>query len=289
MSLIFTLLKALFGEGFWDHVVMGVSHWAYDKRSQDIRKETGKNETWWMDDMNVQLHEKFHLEQNLTAVFIDSWAKKDFNLNDPLQQEAFDRETEKLWTIISNNPTFEFKTIQDVLEENRRLKEENKWLNDVITNNISEIMEQLAQQTDDIEDLREKDVNFSLSLGIVTVDIEDLREKDGTMTDDIKDLREKDVNFNVSIGTMTDDIKDLREKDVDFNVSLGTLFDKQAEDISNVEGHIVGVKTELSEDITKNITSVTNNIVEIQSELTDDINEVISDISELVIVPVGKL
>ena len=83
-------------------------------------------------------------------------------------------------------------------------------------------------------------------------------------------------------------IKDLREKDENINVSLGTLFDKQAEDISNVEGHIVGVKTELSEDITKNITSVTNNIVEIQSELTDDINEVISDISELVIVPVGK-
>ena len=205
---------------------MGVSHWAYDQTNQNKRNHTGKTETWWIDGMNAQLHEKFHLEQNLTAVFIDSWAKQEWNLNDPLQQEAFDRETEKLWTIFSNNPTFEFKTIQDVLEENRRLKEENKWLNDVITNNISEIM---------------------------------------------------------------DEIKDLREKDENFNVSLGTLFDKQAEDISNVEGHIVGVKTELSEDITKNITSVTNNIVEIQSELTDDINEVISDISELVIVPVGKL
>ena len=205
---------------------MGVSHWAYDQTNQNKRNHTGKTETWWMGGMNAQLHEKFHLEQNLTAVFIDSWAKQEWNLNDPLQQEAFDRETEKLWTILSNNPTFEFKTIQDVLEENRRLKEENKWLNDVITNNISEIM---------------------------------------------------------------DEIKDLREKDENFNVSLGTLFDKQAEDISNVEGHIVGVKTELSEDITKNITSVTNNIVEIQSELTDDINEVISDISELVIVPVGKL
>ena len=211
---------------------MGVSHWAYDQTNQNKRNNTGKTETWWMDEMNAQLHEKFHLEQNLTAVFIDSWAKQEWNLNDPLQQEAFDRETEKLWTIISNNPTFEFKTIQDVLEENRRLKEENKWLNDVIKNNISEIMEQLAQQTDEIKDLREKDENF--------------------------------------------------------NVSLGTLFDKQAEDILNVEGQIVGVKTELSEDITTNITSVTNNIVEVQTELTDDINEVISDISGLVIVPIGK-
>ena len=211
---------------------MGVSHWHYDQGSIGERNHTEKTETWWIDDMNAQLHEKFHLEQNLTAVFIDSWAKQDWNLNDPLQQEAFDRETEKLWTIISNNPTFEFKTIQDVLEENRRLKEENKWLNDVITNNISEIMEQLSQQTDDIEELREKDVNF--------------------------------------------------------NISLGVMFDKQAEDISNVEEQIAGVKTELSEDIT----SVTNDIVAVRSEHSDDIDEVISDIdnmkSELVLDPVGK-
>ena len=196
---------------------MGVSHWAYDEPSIDIRNFTGKTETWWRDNMNAQLHEKFHFEKDLEVVFIDSWAKQDWNLNDPLQQEAFDRETKKLWTIISNNPAFEFKTIQDVLEENKRLKEENKWLNDVITNNISEIMEQLAQQTNDIEDLREKDVNF-------------------------------------------------------------------AEDISNVEGQIDGVKKELYEDIA----SVTNDIAGVRSELTAEINEVISDISELVLDPVGK-
>ena len=196
---------------------MGVSHWAYDEHSIVNRNFTGKTETWWRDNMNAQLHEKFHFEKDLEVVFIDSWAKQDWNLNDPLQQEAFDRETKKLWTIISNNPAFEFKTIQDVLEENKRLKEENKWLNDVITNNISEIMEKLAQQTNDIEDLREKDVNF-------------------------------------------------------------------AEDISNVEGQIDGVKKELYEDIA----SVTNDIAGVRSELTAEINEVISDISELVLDPVGK-
>ena len=53
--------------------------------------------------MNAQLKEKFHLENDLQAVFIDSWAKQDWNLADTLQQEAFDRETAKLWEIFSSN------------------------------------------------------------------------------------------------------------------------------------------------------------------------------------------
>ena len=48
-----------------------------------------------------------------------------------------------MWTFAEQNGLFPFKTIGDVLEENQRLKEENKWLNDVITHNISEIMKQM--------------------------------------------------------------------------------------------------------------------------------------------------
>ena len=133
-------------------MVLGVSFWAYDQNSIQARNFSGKTESWWKDEMNSQLHEKFHLETDLEAVFIDSWAKQPWNLNDPLQQEAFDRETLKLWNIFSTSPTFEFKTIQDVIEENIRLKEENKWLNDVITNNISEIMDQLQDHSSTLED-----------------------------------------------------------------------------------------------------------------------------------------
>ena len=35
-----------------------------------------------------------------------------------------------------------FRTVEDVLQENQELKEENKWLHDVITNNISKLMEE---------------------------------------------------------------------------------------------------------------------------------------------------
>ena len=83
-------------------MVLGVSFWAYDQNSIQARNFSGKTESWWTDEMNNQLHEKFHLETDLEAVFIDSWAKQEWNLNDPLQQEAFDRETEhSLWMVCS--------------------------------------------------------------------------------------------------------------------------------------------------------------------------------------------
>ena len=41
-----------------------------------------------------------------------------------------------------------------MLEENQKLKEENKWMNDIITHNISEIMKQM----DDIRDQHAEDI-----------------------------------------------------------------------------------------------------------------------------------
>ena len=121
--------------------------------------------------MNRQLHEKFHLEKNLSVVFIDSFAKQPYNLNDPVQQEAFNRETLKLWNIFSNNPTFEFKTIEDILEENQKLKEEVQWLNDVITNNISDLAEQIASvRTEHSEDIASIRTEHSEDIGDVRTD-----------------------------------------------------------------------------------------------------------------------
>ena len=48
------------------------------------------------------------------------------------------------------NPLFNFRGIDDVLEENQKLKEEVQWLNDVITTNISDLSEQIASNSEDI-------------------------------------------------------------------------------------------------------------------------------------------
>ena len=39
-----------------------------------ILEFSGKTETWWTEEKNKQLQERFHVTKNLTAVFIDSWS-----------------------------------------------------------------------------------------------------------------------------------------------------------------------------------------------------------------------
>ena len=102
------------------------------------RNITGKNEEKFMQEWNNLLNEKFHLKANISGVFIDSWSQQFWNLPDEDQQKAFKRETEKLWQFASSNEEFIFRTIEDVLKE-------NQWLKDVITNNISNLNDQISE------------------------------------------------------------------------------------------------------------------------------------------------
>ena len=106
-----------------------------------------------MSEWNGFLQEKFHITFNLSAVFIDSWSQQSWNANDQDQQIAFQRETEKLWKFANGNEEFLFRTVDDVLAENQALKAEVKWLNDAITQNISNIMEHLQEHSEQLEDL----------------------------------------------------------------------------------------------------------------------------------------
>ena len=61
-------MEALFGYTFWDHVVLGVTFWAYDQHSIDVRNSNGKNESWWISGMNADLQERFHLDHDLEVI-----------------------------------------------------------------------------------------------------------------------------------------------------------------------------------------------------------------------------
>ena len=111
----------------------------------------GKTEEHFMSEWNGFLQEKFHITFNLSAVFIDSWSQQSWNANDQDQQIAFQRETEKLWKFADGNEEFLFRTVDDVLAENQALKAEVKWLNDVITQNISKIMNQLEDISGEVQ------------------------------------------------------------------------------------------------------------------------------------------
>ena len=90
-------MEALFGIGFWDHVILGVSHWKFDQGSVIERNHTGKTESWWIKEYNKQLQARFVLEKDLDVVFIDSWSQQPWNLDDELQQIAFQRESKIIY------------------------------------------------------------------------------------------------------------------------------------------------------------------------------------------------
>ena len=72
---------------------------------------------------------------------MDSFSQAGPNINDDIQQEHWNEETSKLWNeATGKNDTFDFLTIDDVLEQNAACKEENKRLHDIIDDNIVKLL-----------------------------------------------------------------------------------------------------------------------------------------------------
>ena len=128
-----------------------------------------------MREISRELQEKFSLDQTFTLAFMDSFSQSGPNLNDQVQQEHWQEETAKLWTAATGrNETFDFKTIDDVLEENAKCKEENDRLNNIIDQNITELYEVTSANAQRL-DLTELDVTENRNaISVNTDDISDL-------------------------------------------------------------------------------------------------------------------
>merc|ERR1719153_1545640 len=144
-------------------MVVGVSFWPYDQASIDKREEDCefypdqcKDESWFRGEINKQLHQKFHLQKNFTFAFIDSYSQTAANINDDIQQEHYQQEAGILWEETTNrNSSFIFRGIDDVLEENAEMKKQIRWLEDVITNNISDLVDRMDHQEDSMINVKE--------------------------------------------------------------------------------------------------------------------------------------
>ena len=91
-----------------------------------------------MREINSQLKDNFNQDRNFTYCFTDSWSQTVGHIDDPTEQAHWTEETGILWDVTNNRTSeFSFRTIDDILEENAAQRKEIKWLNDVITNNIS--------------------------------------------------------------------------------------------------------------------------------------------------------
>merc|ERR1712136_400936 len=237
-------MEALFGESFWSFTTIGVSFWPYDINSQNQRNYSGQDESWYCKEKNAGLHEHFDIPLNLSCVFIDSWAKQEWNLNDPYQQEAFDRESNKLWDIVNNTKPFEFKSLEDILEELEAEKEENKHLHDVIDSNITALWKAVDQNTGDIfKNMMSIDENGN-SIENVNETLDNSREEFS------KSLNETAEELNRSLNETADDLnQSLDETEKRLSGELESeIADRQGEEeqirdeLTNVKGDVETLK-----------------------------------------------
>ena len=172
-------------------MMVGVSKWPYDQYNIDRRQQDCdyygdpsdkcKNEAWFIRELSQQLQEKFEIERNLTFAFMDSFSQSGPNLNDEVQQSHWIEETNKLWSeATSRNETFDFKTIDDVLEENALCKEENNRLNDIIAEDIKQLKENVTSLDNKIIRNEEKIIDNKSSMVLLSKDVEDLTDSGTT-------------------------------------------------------------------------------------------------------------
>ena len=133
-------------------MMVGVTKWPYDQASIDRRQadcdhygdpsEFCKNEAWFIREMSKQFLDKFEITRNFTFSFMDSYSQTFPGVDDQVQQEHWIEETAKLWAeATGKNETFDFKTIDEVLEENAACKEEVLRLTDIIDEEIAKLKE----------------------------------------------------------------------------------------------------------------------------------------------------
>jgi len=146
-------LETLFGRKMWNSTIIEISKFSYDPDVIELRKmiceitpDECRDEKFFYQEINQQLEKNFNIGMNLSICFIDSFARKDGNKDDETQQMHFEKETNVLWEFAAISPEFKFKTIDEVLEENSKMRDEIEWLNEVITKNITELKDMITQE-----------------------------------------------------------------------------------------------------------------------------------------------
>jgi len=161
-----TQMSSIFGQIWWDFMMIGVTKWKYSQAAIDERQancdfygdpsEHCKNEAWFIRALTEQLEEKFGQNIPFTFAFMDSFSQSGPNQMDDVQQEYWSRETAKLWKeATTKNETFDFLTIDDILEENFICKQENDRLHDIIDEELSSINKTLGDHEDDMQQMEQ--------------------------------------------------------------------------------------------------------------------------------------
>jgi len=191
-------LEMAFGVKMWSNTMIEISKFSYDQRDIEDRDETCleepaecKNETVLCNEINDEIAEHLHVEMELPCVFIDSYSQKNKSLDDDVQQMHWEEETSTLWKFAKQTEPFDFKTIDDVLEENYELTQENKRLNE----ENAELKDENAAQATKIESLEKNNTALNTYIDYLEQDLENTKEELEKTKDELDDLKDDIDDF----------------------------------------------------------------------------------------------
>ena len=104
------LIQKMFGDGFWNNVILEATHWNYHNKSIRLRQETNPKitEDGWTSELNALFRDTYKIHINIPSVFIDTYYDK----NDSHENDQFLMNTQRLFNFAKNRPPFECKDIQ---------------------------------------------------------------------------------------------------------------------------------------------------------------------------------
>ena len=117
---------------------------------------------------------------------------------------------------VCNGSFCEYKTLRDILGENEALKEENQWLNDVITNNISALWAAVETGDSLVEEIGDKVATNKKEIALNNDAIDDLIEE-------VSNLHNHNAAEDNEIATMK----------INIGKNQGQIIDDQAENNKN--------------------------------------------------------
>lgn len=127
------LIQKMFGNGFWNNVILEATHWNYHNKSVRLRQETNPKitEKGWTSELNALFRDTFKVNVNIPSVFIDTYYDK----SDPEENQEFKKNSQLLLDFASGRPAFECKDIQIAKTEITELKDKVIYLTRVQRNN----------------------------------------------------------------------------------------------------------------------------------------------------------
>ena len=204
---------------------------------------------------------------------MDSFSQSGPNLNDEVQQSHWGEETNKLWSeATSRNETFEFKTIDDVLEENALCKEENDRLNDIIAEDIKQLKENVTSLDNAIRSNSDtiSDVNDEVSSLSNTVDTNKASIESNSAS--ISDVNDQVVHNGERISSVSSSATLNTKHIADNSEAIAANTDS----ISNVATTLTDVISNVSNTLTESISVVSSEVEGNSAQITSVIQDVAS-------------